>query len=152
MCIALSLLLQNEAPFKPKEDFEIKFNLAFKQRNASDDKSVYMSETRAERDKRTNITPLPYLNLDVKILKAGPEEVKLKVIKDNNQSVFSKKVEAGMEFELELGFTDDIKDKISGFKHVIQFLSSDKKVLSLIVIEFDEEGNYMVNGEKRGKI
>jgi len=144
-------LIQDEIPFKPKEDFEIKFDLTFKQRN-HDDKAFYMDETRDQHDKRTGTTPLPYLKLMVKIKLVQPEEVKVKVIRDDKNVKLMKKAQQDMEFTLDLGFTDDVKDKISGYKHVIQFLSSKKEVLSRIVIEFDKEGNYFVNGEKRGKV
>ncbi len=147
------ICIQGEAPFKSKEDFEIKFDLSFKQRSSSEDtQTVRLSETRAEEEKRTNSSPLPYLKLMVKIIHVSPEEVKMKVVKDDKSAILNKKTEEGMEFRLELGFTDDIKDRLSGYKHVIQFLSSDKKVLSRILIEFDQEGNYFVNGEKRGKV
>jgi hypothetical protein len=111
-----------------------------------------VSETRAEHDKRLSTTPLPYLNLHVKILTHKPEEIKIKVVKDDQNTVYNKKLVAGMEFRIDVGFTDDLKDRISGYKHVIQFLSTDKNVLSIILIEFYKDGNYMVNGEKRGKI
>lgn len=151
--ITFLIYIQEDAPFKAKEDFEIKFDLSFKQRSHSDDnKTVHLNETRADHEKRTSATPLPYLKLMVKVIRVSADEVKLKVIKDDANAVLSKKVESGMEFKLELGYTDDIKDRISGYKHVIQFLSSDKRILSRILIEFDDEGNYFVNGEKRGKV
>jgi len=150
--IAFFVLIQDEAPLKSKEDFEIKFDLSFKQRSHANESTVHLNETHAEHEKRVSTTPLPNLKLLVKILKVQPAEVKLKVIKDDTSAVLTKKITQGMEFRLELGFTDDIKDRISGYKHVIQFLSSEKKVLSRIVIEFDEDGNYFVNGEKRGKV
>jgi len=145
------LTIQEEIPFKPKDDFEVKFDLSFKQRTR-DEKTVYMEETRSEHQKRTNTTPLPYLKLLVKVKHIGQEEIKLKVIRDDKNILFSKKTEQDMEFRLDLGFTDDIKDRISGYKHVIQFISPKKEVISRILIEFDKEGNYLVNGERRGKI
>ncbi|HEU5289227.1 MAG TPA: hypothetical protein VFU05_01210 [Cyclobacteriaceae bacterium] len=143
--------LQEEVPFKPKEDFEIKFDLTFKVRT-TDDKAVYLNETRAEHEKRTSATPLPFLKLLVKVKRLQQEEIKLKVIRDDKNTLFSKKTEPDMEFKLEVGFTDDLKDQVSGYRHVIQFLSSKKEVLSRIVIEFDKDGNYFVNGEKRGRV
>lgn len=143
--------IQEEIPFKSKEDFEIKFDLTFKQRER-DTKTVYLSESPNEHDKRNNTSPLPYLKLLVTIKLVQPEELKMKVIKDDKNAIISKKTEQGMEIKLDLGFTDDIKDRVSGYKHVIQFLSGKKDVLSKIVIEFDKEGNYFVNGEKRGKV
>jgi hypothetical protein len=151
LLITAIFIVQEEPPFKQKEEFEIKFDLSFKNRT-HDTKTVHVSETRAEHDKRLSTTPLPYLNLHVKILTHKPEEIKIKVVKDDQNTVYNKKLVAGMEFRIDVGFTDDLKDRISGYKHVIQFLSTDKNVLSIILIEFDKDGNYMVNGEKRGKI
>lgn len=150
--IFVTFLSQSEPPFKAKEDFEIKFDLVFKQRTSNDPKTVHLNETRSEHEKRISTTPLPYLSLQVKIIHVQPEEVKLKIIKDDFTSGQTKKVLSGTEFKLALGFTDDIKDRISGYRHVIQFLSADKKIVSIILIEFDEAGNYFVNGEKRGKV
>lgn len=142
-----------EIPHKAKDEYEIKFDLSFKQRPfVNETTTVHLNETRGDQERRTNSDLLPYLVLRVKILKLQPEEVKIKAIRDGSTQVFNKKVATGAEFKLDLGFTDDIKDGISGYKHVIQFLSADKKTTSQILIEFDKEGNYMVNGEKRGKI
>ena len=149
--ILLLFNVQEEIPFKPKEDFEIKFDLSFKQR-VRDEKAVYLQETRAEHEKRTATTPLPFLKLTVKIKQLQPEEIKIKVVRDDKTTVLSKKVAQDMEFKLEVGYTDDIKDQVSGYKHVIQFLNPKKEVLSRIVIQFDKEGNYFVNGEKRGRV
>ena len=142
--------IQEEIPFKPKEDFEVKFDLKFKQRER--DTKIVVVETHAENEKRTNTSPLPYLKLLVIVKQVQPEEIKMKVIKDDKNSIMSKKTEQGMEIKLDVGFTDDVKARVSGYKHVIQFLSAEKSVLSKIVIEFDKDGNYFVNGEKRGKV
>jgi|APTNR8051073442_1049403.scaffolds.fasta_scaffold00003_267 hypothetical protein len=149
---SLLLIFQDNPPFKPSEDFEIKFDLSFKQRSQLDNKTVHLTETEKDKERRTNSTPLPYLILHFKLLKIHPDEEKLKVIKDDKNFVLNKKIKESIELRLDVGFTDDVKDRISGYKHVIQFLSVDKKVLSVIVIEFDDEGNYTVNGELRGKI
>ena len=111
-----------------------------------------LDETFRENQKRTGSASLPYLKLLIRIFKVQSGEVKLKVVQDDLSIILSKKISHITEFKLEPGFTDDIKDRISGYKHVIQFYSSDKKVMSQIVIEFDTDGNYFVNGEKRGKI
>ncbi|MFZ2907210.1 MAG: hypothetical protein WAZ98_13490 [Cyclobacteriaceae bacterium] len=155
MIAILSLLLLigfQEAPYKAKDDFEIKPALLFKQRGHSDNSSVYPNETRKEHERRTSSEPLPYLQLQVKLLKTQPAEAKVRVIRDNGFTLLNKKITEGLEFQLEAGFSDDIKDRISGYKFEINFLSSEKEVLSRILIEFDEEGTYFVNGEKRGKI
>jgi hypothetical protein len=150
--ISFLLFFQVEVPFKPKDAFEIKFELSFKARsNSGSQNTFHLDETVGEEAKRTSNDPLPYLKLNVKILNVLPEEVRIKVTRDNKIQLFNKKIDY-REFKLDVGFTDDIKDGVSGYMHVIEFLSEDKKTVSKIVIEFDREGNYMVNGEKRGKI
>lgn len=151
--IVLILFAQDSVPLKPKEEFEIKFELSVKQRPYSDNtRTLRYGETISEHERRNSVELLPYLKLNVKITTAHPSEVKLKVFKDDGNSAFSKKVESGLEFKLDLGFTDDIKDRIVGYKYVIRFYTPEKKEFTKIVIEFDTEGYYFVNGEKRGKI
>jgi hypothetical protein len=151
--IALVLFTQDTVPLKAKEEFEIKFELSVKQRPyPNDTETVRLSETKGEYNKRTNTDLLPYLKLNVKIITSHPNEAKLKVFHDNGNAVFSRKVEHGMEFKLDLGFTDDIKDRVTAHKYVIRFYTPEKKEFSKIEIEFDTEGNYFVNGERRGRI
>lgn len=151
LIVLLFLFIQDPVAFKPSDEFQIKPELTFKQRSTSDDSEIHMSETRKENERRKSTDALPYLKLNVKIQKVQAGEYKVRIIRDNQETLFSKKVSPEMELKFEPGFTDDIKDGISGFKHEIEFVSADKKVVSRILIEIDKEGNYMVNGEKRGK-
>lgn len=152
MFFVITSFLQEDVPFKAKEDFEIKLDLSFKQRSSFETGAVLRSDKTHPENERTGTTSLPYLVLNIKILKVQPGETRMKVIRDDKVGIMSKKIGGETEFKLSLGFTDDIKDRISGYKHVIHFLSSRKDELSRIVIEFDEDGNYFVNGEKRGRI
>lgn len=151
--IALIFFTQDTRPLKPIEEFAVKFELSVKQRPYPyQTETVRLAETKGEHDKRTSTDLLPYLKLNVKIITLHTNEIKLKVFKDEGSTVFSRKTESGMEFKLDLGFTDDIKDRVTGYKYVIQFYTQEKKEFSKIIIEFDAEGNYFVNGEKRGRI
>jgi hypothetical protein len=151
--LGMIVMIQEEFRYKPKEDFEINFDLSFKQRSFTDEeKIVHLNETRAEHERRTSHHPLPYLVLKIKILKTDITESRVKVIRDDKATVLSKKAEEGMEFKLDVGFTDDVKGQIRGHKHIIHFFGADKKEVSRILIEFDAAGNYMVNGERRGKV
>jgi hypothetical protein len=155
MLIWVFILLSyfQEIPFKPQTEFEIKFDMSFKQRDQSDEKTtINLHETQAEHARRTQTETLPYLVLHIKLVKIIPREIKGKIVRDNRDVVFNKKIEEGMTMKLDVGFTDDIKDQIKGFKHEVLFLSADKTILSKILIEFDKDGNYLVNDEKRGRI
>ena len=54
--------------------------------------------------------------------------------------------------KLDLGFTDDIKDRVGAYEYTVFFLNEDKDQVSKIVIYFEKDGTYLVNGETRGKI
>jgi hypothetical protein len=81
------------------------------------------------------------------------EEDRLKVLRDNRDFVLTKrKLSDGEEFEIDVGFLDDAKDKVKGYLHVITFYNDKKREVSRIVIQFDKEGNYLINGEKHGNL
>jgi hypothetical protein len=139
------LSLQQEIPFKPKDQFEISLDFKFKTRYVNP--SVYEYET------STNSSALlPYLYLNVNVLKLGEGEIRVRIENNRGDLVFNKKAEAGMIANLDLGYTDDIKDRVSAHQYEVNFISKDKKRLSRIVIAFEKDGTYLVNGEKRGKL
>ena len=135
---------QDEVPFKPNEEFDLKLNFEFKTRTT--DTSISFTETRKQNG------PLPYLNMDLKVLKLGAEEVRVRVTRNRSDNIMSKKAEADMLIKLDLGFTDDIKDQVTANEYTIFFLSKEKTPLSKIEILFQKDGTYLVNGEKRGKV
>ena len=145
--IILTFLFQDDAPYKSNDEFELKLDLQFKQRPKS--------ETKVEFDRRTLPTGgmnAPYLYLSLKVLKVTPEEVRIKVLKNNTQTLLARKFDPNVVLKLDLGFTDDIKDRVTAHQYLITFLSKEKSALSRIEIFFETDGTYLVNGEKRGKI
>ena len=141
-------LFQDQTPYKANEEFELKLDLQFKQRPQADASKV-------ELDRRTLPTSgmnAPYLYINLRVLKAVPEEVRIKVLKNNVETLMSRKFDPSVIVKLDLGFTDDIKDRVSAYQYLITFLSKEKSVLSKIEIFFEKDGTYLVNGEKRGKI
>jgi hypothetical protein len=147
----ISLFLFQDLPFKGKEEFDIKLNYQFKQRPASSTSAVYLDETQRERDRRTSSDQLPYLILNVKLLKLSEEEVRVRVDNNFNSRVMNKKISPEMVLPLDLGFTADMKDRVSAHEYTLTFLSPQKSGLSKVVIFVEEDGTFLVNGEKRGK-
>jgi len=153
LLFALVVFVQEEqAPFKPKEEFEIKLNFEFRTRPLPDPNTVDMERTHKELTRASATGPLPYLFLNVRALALKPEEVRVRVIKNDEKSMLARKIDTSTVMKLELGFTDDIKDRVSPYEYTIFFQDSDKKNVSRVVILFQEDGTYLVNGEKRGKI
>jgi hypothetical protein len=145
--------VQDQVPFKPKDQFEIKLDFKFKQRPQNPISSTLVDmDGDARKHPSTSDLLLPYLYLNVVVLKLDDLEQKVRVADNKGITMLNKKAESGMIAKLDLGFTDDIKDRVSSHEFVVSFLTKDKKHLSRIVIFFDEDGTYIVNGEKRGKL
>jgi len=144
-----TLFLQDVVPFKAKEDFEVKIDLKFKQRPQEDKKDTFTFDSPEK--KANSAALLPYLQLRVSLLKLDPEEVRFNVQNNLNRKLTSKKINKTPAFEIDAGFTDDIKAKIQPNEYIITMLSSEKRDLSRIVIKIEEDGTFLVNGEKRGK-
>jgi hypothetical protein len=151
--ILFALLLSGvqELPFKSSDDFEIKLDYKFKQRTMDNASAVYVQETNREHDRRTSTALLPFLTLNIKLLKLSEEEVKVKIGNNINSRIVTRKVDEGLIIPLLIGFTDDAKDRVSAHHYVFTFVTAEKKETSRITIFIDEDGTFLVNGEKRGK-
>lgn len=149
--ILFLVILQTDVPLRSNDTFECKLNLSFRTKNYGQPPVVDYGETVGEREKRLSNSPLPYLKINLTFLQLLPEEVRMQVLA-NDEIFKNKKITQGEMFELDLGFTDDIKDKISPNEYVIYTQTKDRKPVSKITISFNHEGEYFVNGVKRGKI
>lgn len=149
--LLIAFALAQDLPLKPKEEFEIKLNYQFKNRPTPDLSSVRLDETREERDRRVSTAPLPFLILNIKMLKLSQDEVKVRISNNLTNRVITKKVEAGTIIPLEIGFTDDAKDRVTPNQYFVTTLSPRKTETNRIEILIEEDGTFLVNGEKRGK-
>ncbi len=149
--ISFPMTLQESVPLKASETYACKLNMSFKTKSGDPTQVVNFSETVAEKEKRMSATPLPYLKINLHLLKFESDEFRLQVL--TKDGVYkNKKITEGEVVELDLGYTDDIKDGISPREYQLLFLSKDKKPISRIDIRFEESGDFFVNGEKRGRI
>lgn len=146
------LVVQDDVPFKPTDEFEIKLNFEFKERERTSANKVEMDLTKKEYERSLGSGPLPYLFLNLKVLKPTPEEVRIRIKENGRNSVLNKKFNPDAILKLDLGFTDDIKDRIGAYEYRIFFLTQEKEPVSQITIYFEENGTYLVNGVVRGKI
>lgn len=147
----LIIFFQTEVPLKPVEEFECKLNLSFKARNGEPQPTVDYTETVAEREKRLSTTPLPYLKMKLKFIALSTDEFRMQAT-GGEVVLKNRKVVVGEEIDLDLGYTDDIKDGILPRDYVITLLTKDRKAVSKINISFTQEGDYLLNGVKRGRI
>jgi hypothetical protein len=155
MKLTLSLLaaffLLQELPLKPKEEFEIKLDYQFKNRPIQELNSVHLDETRKEHDRRVSTAPLPFLTLNIKMLTLSQDEVKVRITNNLNSRVAVRKVDTGTAIPLEVGFTDDVKDRVTAHQYFLTLVTAKKVEISKIEILIEEDGTFFVNREKRGK-
>ena len=146
------LLQQDPTPFKSKEEFEVKLAFEFRDRPTNDPNKLEYNQSQREYARSKAIGPLPYLYLNVRVLKPVSDEVRIRVVENDVKVVLNKKFDMSTVLNLDMGYTDDIKDRVSAHQYTVYYLTADKKALSKVVINFEENGTYSVNGEVRGKI
>jgi hypothetical protein len=152
-------LVQTDVPYKPNEEFKLTLDYQFKQRTMASTSTtsntsgtINLNETESEHNKRTRSTgPLPYLIVNLKLLKLGADEVRIRIINGNDDVVLNKKVELDKDYKIVLGFTDDVKDWVTPHEYNIYLLSSEKKETTRIHLFVQKSGEFFVNNEMRGK-
>lgn len=133
-----------DVPYKSSNEFDVTFNFGFRSRiikqGASESSNVKTSG------------PLPYVEATVLIRTVVNGEVRARVENPGGQLITSQKLGKNKNIHFDLGFADDLKDRTANHEFVIYLLSSEKMPVSRIVIHFDEDGSYYVNGARRGKV
>lgn len=153
--VALTLFQGDQVPYKKSDEFEIQVDYQFRQRSGTSTNSnttIDFVETVAEQEKKRYSTGIrPYLILNLKINKLSDQEVKAKASNNVDRTLFNKKVEVGDIIRIDMGFTDDVKDRVGPYEVIVLFASKEKKEISRIYMFVQEDGTFMVNGEVRGK-
>jgi hypothetical protein len=142
--------LSQTTPLKPRDEFEVKLNYEFRQRPGQSASKVRFDETEEEHNRNSSMAVLPYLKLSINILTSAGA-VKAKFHNNKNENLQSRKVKDGVILPLDIGYTDDAKDRVAAHEYTITFIGEDKNEISKIVIFIDKDGSFLVNGEKRGK-
>jgi hypothetical protein len=141
-----------QVPYKPENEFSVRVDMKFKSRPIDGTPKIDFTETQKEYDRRTSSSQLPFLTLFITVTEASQGETRMRIMRDGKQTASSKKFDLGKEFPLEVGFTDDAKDGVSGYEHVIFFLKPDKKESNKIVIRIERNGDYYINEQRLGRL
>ena len=145
----LIFLQQGLIPQKPADEYEVIVDYKFQERPPADRyKANY--DVGADEQKKSG-GPLPYLKLQIKLLKLNSEEVKVKVVNNNGNLVFSRKTSLDTPIKLDIGFIDDVKDRIIPHEFTVMFYTDSKSPVSQIRLVVSEDGTFFVNDEKKGK-
>lgn len=151
LLLILVLFIIQDIPLKPADEFDIKLDYNFRSRPVADYNTVVLGETPRGYKQRTSEGVLPYLILHIKPLKLPTEKMRVRVSNNRDERALQKKVEINSDIELDLGFTDDMKDRVTPHEYSLTFMDDKKLPVDKIVINIAEDGSFFVNGEKRGK-
>lgn len=146
----LYLLSLQDVPYKPSEEFELKLNFTFRPKPTSAGHTVTFNET--EQRAKPDVGLLPFLSLELVLVESPDEEERVKLLANKSQVMLNRKLPIRERVNIELGFTDDIKDRVRPHRYSFLFLNREKQTSSRIEVYFEEDGSYFVNGQKRGKI
>lgn len=143
------LLLQSQPPLKAARDFEIATNYELRKKPFADNNRIVLDQA-LEKEKSSGTDMLPYLFLKLKVKKWASGVDQIKVTDSQNNIHLKKKPNDDGLYIIDMGYVDDMKDKVSSGKYFVLFLK-DKKPLEQITIEVEADGTFLVNGERRGK-
>jgi hypothetical protein len=150
LLLILAVCFVQDVPLKPSDEFDIKLDYNFRSRPTADRNTVVL-DGRPNVSRHTSDGVLPYLILHITPLKLAEEKMRVRIGTLVDDRVTQKKVEVNNEFIIDLGFTDDMKDRVTASHYILTFLDADKAPVDKIVINIAEDGSFFVNGEKRGK-
>ena len=142
--------MQEAVPFKPANEYEVIIDYKFQDRPVIDQTKV-VYDVSDDKNRKTSSGPLPYLKLQLKLLKLSSEEVKVRVVNSSGNLMFNKKVTEGTIIKLDIGFIDDVKDRVTPYEFTVLLYSDSKNAISRIHLVIMEDGTFMVNDEKKGK-
>jgi hypothetical protein len=146
--ILFSLFFQNQIPTKIAREFEISTKYELKRKPVTEPKIVF--EVPESREKESGTDMLPYLIINLRVKKWAAEVDQVRVIDANGKQYLKKKPTDEGLYSWDMGYVDDMKDKITPGKFIVQFLR-EKKPAEQIVVQVEEDGTFLVNGERRGK-
>jgi hypothetical protein len=149
----LSAFFQDsEVPYKPSNEFEIQIDYQFKQRPFADPNTIdYTAKKDADKRKLIGTGLRPYLILTLNLVTLSDQEVKVRAINNLGRPLFNKKAKVGDFTKIDMGFTDDVKDRIGAYEITILLSSPQRKETSRIHLFVQPDGTFVVNGEVRGK-
>ena len=75
------IIVQDSIPYKPFEEFEISLEYEFKKHPVPNATEMLLNEANGRHKKVTDSSPLPFIVLNLKVLEACDQEIRLKVFK-----------------------------------------------------------------------
>ncbi|MEM6362697.1 MAG: hypothetical protein AAF149_10715 [Bacteroidota bacterium] len=140
--------VQEDVPYEPRDNFGFELDYTFKTRPPPDSEKVYLAENRSVRGSQV----LPYLKLRFEFSSFDATYFRYKVENHVGSVIKSRKLKFPDSYVLDMGFSDDVKDRVTPHQYTIYFYNKTKEPISKIAIEVAENGDLLLNGEFHGRI
>jgi hypothetical protein len=153
-CFVLAFVLlsvQDSVPFKPKEEFEVKLNYEFRARPVGDHNSVNIGREGQLQARTSSGGVLPYVTLQITLYTLPDAKSRVMISNNSNARPVARRVSVNTPFELDLGFTVDMIDRVQPHEYTLTFVDANKNPVNRITISVDRDGSFFVNNEKRGR-
>ncbi len=139
LILLFPFFLQDQVPLKPGDEFEFKLDYEFRTKPGGDGKPGGFAAGK-----------LPYVEIRITPIKLSKDEERVRITNNLGHRIYSRKASTNTEILIDMGFTDDLKDHISVYAFDIVFFSKsgDTSRINLFV---EEDGTFLINGEKQGK-
>jgi len=148
----LFLVQDPQLPQKASDEYKVELEYKFKARPSADNSYIDLTETVTEKEQRAGGgNPLPYLIIHISFQKLSEKEVRIRCTDNNKKNKMSRKIELNKPYKLDLGYTDDMKDRVTAYEYTFVLMDSDRNDTSQILLKVEQDGTFLVNGIKRGK-
>jgi hypothetical protein len=137
---------QEDIPYKAFEEFEVTLDYQIRQFRDKDPKTVDFSSAVPKEPKS-----LLYLVVQVELKTLAPNEARVHVNSNLGTEVGNRKAEPGMLLKIDFGFIERVKERKAAHEATVFLMSSDRKNVSRIHLFVEENGTFLVNGQRRGK-
>lgn len=142
------LFAQNpEVPYLSDDDFDFELDYNFKTKPTNVKDVAY-----SEKALNNSTENLPYVKMKIKLNNTSSDQFRYKVLTNRSETKLNRKIKGNDDFVIDMGFSDDIKDRVHAHQFYVVIYNKDKDPLSKIVIEFGSNGDMYINETLMGKI
>ncbi|UII31334.1 hypothetical protein LVD17_23870 [Fulvivirga ulvae] len=142
-----ALRAQDIVPFRSDSTYNFELDYNFKTKPAPPHGEISYTEYY---DKSSDM--LPYVSIKISLLGLSENDFRVKVVNNQGNQVYSRKMKLPMEFDVELGFAEDLKEKLVPHLYYVYFFDKERNLHSRITIEVTETGDFLLNDKIYGKL
>jgi len=147
LSLTIKIAIGQDIPYRDESTYKLSLKMEFKVEKPPNSNKIEFAD-------KTKYSPEPqlYLNASLELITLVEDDYKIKVITNIGSGLLSKKIKSPDTFLIKLGYANHMKSQTSPNKFTIQFINKEKKTTSLIILEIKEDGDFMVNGKRFGKV